>query len=200
MMDNSIEADLKKVITWQYDNATNLVALIMSMEEFFSESTQKFWDDWPADVANIDTANDFGLSVWGMLVGVKRFILEDGQGGGTPISSELYRRIIKAKVKLLDGNASMKDYCDFVYEIFGGGVAPVDGLDMSLTFTDNGLTGEESLLFAQHMDELVVYPAGVRDNAVSDSLVFGFDGQQKVTQSDPDLGGLDESSFVWRTY
>ena len=101
-MDNSIEADLKKVITWQYDNATNLVALILSMEEFFSESTQKFWDDWPTDVANIDTANDFGLSVWGMLVGVKRFILEDGQGGGTPISSELYRRIIKAKVKLLD--------------------------------------------------------------------------------------------------
>lgn len=200
MMDNSIEADLKKVITWQYDNATNLVALIMSMEEFFSESTQKFWDDWPTDVANIDTANDFGLSVWGMLVGVKRFILEDGQGGGTPISSELYRRIIKAKVKLLDGNASMKDYCDFVYAIFGGGVAPVDGLDMSLTFTDNGLTGEEALLFAQHMDEIVVYPAGVRDNAVSDSLVFGFDGQQKVTQSDPNLGGLDESSFVWRTY
>lgn len=199
-MDNSIEADLKKVITWQYDNATNLVALIMSMEEFFSESTQKFWDDWPADVANIDTANDFGLSVWGMLVGVKRFILEDGQGGGTPISSELYRKIIKAKVKLLDGNASMKDYCDFVYAIFGGGVAPVDGLDMSLTFTDNGLTGEESLLFAQHMDEIVVYPAGVRDNAVSDSLVFGFDGQQKVAQSDPNLGGLDESSFVWRTY
>ena len=36
-LDNSISSELDKVITWQYDNATNLIAIVDMRKEFFTE-------------------------------------------------------------------------------------------------------------------------------------------------------------------
>lgn len=199
-MDNSVTQELKRVITWQYDNATNLVSIVMSMESFFDESTKKFWDSWIDDVVNVDTANDFGLAVWGTLIGVKRFTTTVG-GVETPISTEFYRKIIKARFKLLEGNASLPDYCEFVNTVFDGEVTVIDGLDMSLAFeASESLSGEQLDVFTNHMDEIVEYPTGVHDNDMSDSNVFCLDGQQPLTATDPNAGGLDNSSFAWRNF
>ena len=330
-LDNSISSELDKVITWQYDNATNLIAIVDMMKEFFTESTTKFWDNWPVDVVNIDTANDFGLCVWGKLLNVPwletytvipdQMVSDDGglvltkrytptgimsrdanfiYGGDlmavniipdpenyfcyrdethclmpakssytgiyaltyaittgnttqdmddvvctgyfestvsnsmkvsswfdpsdpitiTPIrddcpiytfrkvpskkistgkiSSELYRKILKARVKLLSSNATIPDYCEFINTVFDGKVKVIDGLDMSLKFKDNGLDGEQKSVFDNHMDVIIAYPSGVRDNNKSNSPIFALDGQQKVASTDQITGGLDESSFIYK--
>lgn len=200
-MDNSVTQELDKTILWQYDNAENLIAIIDMMKEFHVESTQKLWDSWPSDVVDIDTASDFGLAIWGNLLGVPRFILDNGDGTTTVISTDLYRSILKARAILLNGNASIPDYCDYVHAIFGDAVSVEDGLDMSLMFYDNGLDGEKRLLFEQYLEDVMLYPTGVHDNDLSDSNVFALDGQQtNLTSSDPHAGGLDESSFAWRNY
>lgn len=328
-LDNSISSELDKVITWQYDNATNLIAIVDMMKEFFTESTTKFWDNWPVDVVNIDTANDFGLCVWGKLLNIPwletytvipdQMVSDDGElvltkrymptgimsrdtkfyFGGDPatiyilqdpenyfcyrdethclmpaksdnfyaltyaittgnkthdmddvvcpgyfestvsnsmkvsswfdpsdpititplrddcpiytfrkvpskkistgkISSELYRKILKAKVKLLSRNATIPDYCEFINAVFDGKVKVIDGLDMSLKFEDNGLDGEQKSVFDNHMDVIIAYPSGVRDNNKSNSPIFALDGQQKVASTDPITGGLDESYFIYK--
>ena len=329
-LDNSISSELDKVITWQYDNATNLIAIVDMMKEFFTESTTKFWDNWPVDVVNIDTANDFGLCVWGNLLNIPwletytvipdQMVSDDGGlvltkrymptgimsrdtnffYGGDPatihilqdpenyfcyrdethclmpakslsgiyaltyaittgnkthdmddvvcpgyfestvsnsmkvsswfdpsdpititplrddcpiytfrkvpskkistgkISSELYRKILKAKVKLLSRNATIPDYCEFINTVFDGKVKVIDGLDMSLKFKDNGLDGEQKSVFDNHMDVIIAYPSGVRDNNKSNSPIFALDGQQKVFSTDPITGGLDESYFIYK--
>lgn len=329
-LDNSISSELDKVITWQYDNAANLIAIVDMMKEFFTESTTKLWNNWPVDVVNIDTANDFGLCVWGKLLNVPwletytvtpdQMVSDDGglvltkryvptgilsrdssfiYGGDkmapyivsdpenyfcyrdethclmpakssnsiyaltyaittgnttqdmddvvclgyfvsttsnsmkvsswfdpsdtitiTPlrddcpfyifrkvpskkistgkISSELYRKILKARVKLLSSNATIPDYCEFINTVFDGKVKVIDGLDMSLKFEDNGLDGEQKSVFDNHMDVIIAYPSGVRDNIKSYSPIFALDGQQGVTSTDPITGGLDESSFIYK--
>ena len=331
-LDNSISSELDKVITWQYDNAANLIAIVDMMKEFFTESTTKLWNNWPVDVVNIDTANDFGLCVWGKLLNVPwletytvtpdQMVSDDGglvltkryvptgifsrdsrfiYGGDkmapyivsdpenyfcyrdethclmpakssssssiyaltyaittgnttqdmddvvclgyfvsttsnsmkvsswfdpsdtktiTPlrddcpfyifrkvpskkistgkISSELYRKILKARVKLLSSNATIPDYCEFINTVFDGKVKVIDGLDMSLKFEDNGLDGEQKSVFDNHMDVIIAYPSGVRDNIKSYSPIFALDGQQRVASTDPITGGLDESSFIYK--
>lgn len=192
-LDNSISSELDKVITWQYDNAANLIAIVDMMKEFFTESTTKLWDNWPVDVVNIDTANDFGLCIWGKLLNVPWLKISTGK-----ISSELYRKILKAKVKLLSRNATIPDYCEFINTVFDGKVKVIDGLDMSLKFENNGLEGEQKSVFDNHMDVIIAYPSGVRDNNKSNSPIFALDGQQKVASTDPITGGLDESSFIYK--
>ena len=69
---------------------------------------------------------------------------------------------------------------------------------MSLKFEDNGLDGEQKSVFDNHMDVIIAYPSGVRDNIKSYSPIFALDGQQGVASTDPITGGLDESSFIYK--
>ena len=44
IVDNSANVDLKKTITWQFDNATRLVGVIEMFKDFFNQSTKNLWD------------------------------------------------------------------------------------------------------------------------------------------------------------
>lgn len=63
---------LDNVHLWQYSNAPYLSSLLNKHIKWFKEATQEFWDDWQRDVFSLDTANSFGLEVWGNILGVKR--------------------------------------------------------------------------------------------------------------------------------
>lgn len=63
---------LDNVHLWQYSNAPYLTALLDSHIQWFKNATQEFWTDWHRDVFTLDTANSFGLEVWGNILGVKR--------------------------------------------------------------------------------------------------------------------------------
>jgi len=195
VIDNSTDSELTKVILWQYDNATNLIQIIEGLRLAYEHSTQDFWDSWADDVVDIDTANDYGLAVWGNLLGVKRPSLTVS-GTATILSTALYRKIIKARFKLLGSNASIEAYCTYLGSIFNNRMRVTDNKNMSMTFTGVSLTAEESALVAQHPETVFLFPAGVREPSAETYGVFAFNGQQlNTTVSDPVACGFGNSRF-----
>ena len=65
--------DLLRVLTWQYDNAPNLRALLQAKQDWYDANYTQFWNDWVTDVFDIRTANDFGLSVWAVILDLPLF-------------------------------------------------------------------------------------------------------------------------------
>ena len=59
-----------KALLWQHNNAEGLTSLITSKQNWLDENHAKFWNDWFNNVFALDTANAFGLQVWGIILGV----------------------------------------------------------------------------------------------------------------------------------
>lgn len=215
IVDNSADLDLKRVILWQYDQAEKFVGWVGILRDFFLASTEQFWDSLPGrvNISIADSVEDFGLSIWGLVIGVGRpSVTVDGIV--KTISSELYRRILIARFRLSSSNASIEAYDDFVDFIFQSNVSVSDNGNMSMTFEWIGSGSptsdsekEMKALVEQRPEAVVAYPSGVRDDARSDSLIFGLSVTPVPTEEDPDprgepqdelCGGFDESSYCWR--
>lgn len=215
-IDNSIFADLCRTITWQFDNATNLIGIIMAyykndveqpgiIKGFYDQSTNQFWSDVLRGTIDISTADDFGLAIWGKLLNCPRVTIKKNLAVGivddTILPKELYRKLLIGRFRMLNKNASVEAYCDYIDEVYDGEVKVIDNHDMSITFeaTDNldALTKE----FVTNFPEVAfVYPSGVKDNVDAAGLVFGFDGQNtNRASSDPEIGNLDRSNFIWKS-
>lgn len=74
--DVSMPFDVSETIASQYANSPTLLQLIDCMSQYFDPSTDfsNFYDA----VWNIDTANSFGLNVWGKIVNVSRNLTVPG--------------------------------------------------------------------------------------------------------------------------
>lgn len=62
--------DLLKALLWQYEDAQHLQALLRQKNHWYETFQTAFWQNWYDDVFNLDTANDFGLSVWAIILDV----------------------------------------------------------------------------------------------------------------------------------
>lgn len=62
--------DLLQAILWQYNDAEKLQSLLQSKQDWYTENQQVFWDRWVEEVFDLRTANDFGCSVWSILLGI----------------------------------------------------------------------------------------------------------------------------------
>ena len=185
-IDNSVNGDMKRVITWQFDNAEKLRDTIYIFRDFFNASIKNVADKIESVVnfAGVETADDYALSIWGRLLGVDRpTVLVNGVE--TPLLAEAYRKLLVARFRLLNSDASAVAYGDFLTALFGNSVQITQDGGMALKFSytgtapSEGNTEEHHLyrLFTDKPDAIFVYPAGVKDDTKSDGPVFGFDGQ-----------------------
>lgn len=185
-IDNTADSDLSRVITWQYDNAENLVATIGMLKDFFRKSTSDLWDSIAAGV-NIsvpDEASDFDLAKWGKLLGVERPVLTIN-GSSVTMKSEAYRRILVARFRLLNSDATTEDYITFIKYIFGEAVEISYNDNMALTFSYVGNVPQSTnsveyhlyAAFNQFPDAIFIYPAGVRSNVQSSGPIVAFEEQ-----------------------
>lgn len=62
--------NLLQSILWQYNDAENLVGLLNKKQSWYNTNQEQFWSDWYNNVFNLATANDFGCSVWGYILGL----------------------------------------------------------------------------------------------------------------------------------
>lgn len=189
-IDNTIDADLKRAVTWQYDNASNLVAVIGMFKDFFRKSVSDLWDSIAAGI-NIsipDEASDFDLARWGKLLGVERPVLTI-DGAGVTMRSEAYRRILVARFRLLNSGATTEDYITFIKYIFGEAVEISYNDNMALTFSYVGNVPQSTdsveyhlyAAFNQFPDTIFIYPAGVRSNVQSSGPIVAFEEQATGT-------------------
>lgn len=199
VIDNTDRGDTKRTILWQYDQAPNLVSIISSFSDFFKFAVTDFWDGFIKDtnLANADEVNDFGLAVWGKILNIPRTVYVENNEVKS-ISSDLYRRLLVARLKLSSGNASLGAYAEFIYDVFGGKVRFVDNGAMSLTLAKNNgqtLTAEEEALY-NDADSWMMYPAGVRSDEAYSGKILGLSVDNETPQ-DTICGFLDESIFNW---
>lgn len=62
--------DLLRSLLWQYNEAANLEALVRAKQTWYDAGQTAFWNDWYVDVFDLRTANDFGLAVWAIILGL----------------------------------------------------------------------------------------------------------------------------------
>jgi hypothetical protein len=62
--------NLLRAILWQYNDAENLQGILQSKQDWYNTNQRDFWQDWYDNVFNLLTANDFGLNVWAIILGL----------------------------------------------------------------------------------------------------------------------------------
>ena len=74
VIDNTDAGNLDRTIIWQYDNAEKLIGVIEMLKDFFAQSTTEFFDNYAKriNLANPDEVDDYGLSVWGKVLILRR--------------------------------------------------------------------------------------------------------------------------------
>lgn len=168
--------DLEKHIFWQYNNAPNLNSLVNQKNEWYVENQIKFWNDWVSDVLNIATANDYGLAVWGNLLKIPRTY--NVNGNNEALSTEQYRTVILARLRLLKTHGTIPEINELLQFIFGkyGKAYVEDGYDMTMTYHFNfNLTSLQ--IEVLRSTNLLPRPAGVKISVIAVSKeVFGFNG------------------------
>lgn len=151
--------DPRTTIISQYANSPVLVALIDALG--YAIDRQVLFDAFYDKVWNIDTAEGFGLDIWGRIVGVGRALFVDDEDylgfststGSKPfgsgiwnsggsfapnynMSDEAYRRVIMAKAALNITDGSIPAINSVLMSLFPeyGNVYVRDNADMTLTF------------------------------------------------------------------
>jgi Protein of unknown function (DUF2612) len=68
------DVNLLQAILWQYTNATNLQGLLEAKDAWYAANQTAFWQDWYTNVFNLATADQFGLIVWGIILGLPLYV------------------------------------------------------------------------------------------------------------------------------
>lgn len=199
----SPSAEILRAILWQYEGAERIVSLILSKQEWMDEYHSGFWRDWYRDVFDLDTANDFGLSVWGRILdiplgvdmpanardrlsfgfGPDNLNFEQGNFGRgrdetISLTTEQKRLVLKLRYFQLTHRPSVPQINRFLNELFGdlGRVFVVDPLDMSYAVYFFGFTPDASLRFILENYDILPRPSTVGAEwqvQVKDSFGFG---------------------------
>lgn len=190
--------DLLRAVLWQYDGATGLQSLLHSKSDWYGENQEKFWTDWVRDVFNLQTADDFGCSVWGIILGVPLSIGQPGTGarpvwgfgvhnqnfehgnfgrdsaGVAGLTLEQKRLVLRLRYYQLVSDGSVPFTSKALRDVFGVGYV-LDRLDMTATYVFPTELPSSVRLVLEYYD-LLPRPAGVEINILIDpTAVFGFD-------------------------
>lgn len=117
-IDNSLR-NLGKTVLWQYDRAVRLLSLLKHMQVMFHWAVEKFWERWNSDVLSIDTCGEFGLSVWGIMLGVPSITLDNGDGTYRLMVNSVYRKVLRATFFWMKSDASYASLTDYLEILFG---------------------------------------------------------------------------------
>ena len=177
-----IAFNARNVILWQYDNAPNFNALIAMKQNFYDDAVSDFWERWIVDVLNIQTANEFGLTLWGFLLNLERPLYTNADGELVPIPTESYRLLLNAKLYKNSHAPTFSNVNTFIRQIFfnhpDNKSYVQDNLNMSITYIlDFFPTAEEEIVLK--LNDFLPRPSGVKIASITPippQETFGFDG------------------------
>ena len=109
--------NVEQTIISQYANSPTICRLIQGMNQYIDQSTdfQAFYDF----VWNVDTAQGFGLDIWGNIVGVGRYLEIPGQSKyfGFDVGNEDYEPFDSAPFYLTDPETETYRLTDDAYRV-----------------------------------------------------------------------------------
>lgn len=179
--------DILRALLWQYNDAPNLATLLQKKQTWYDANQTGFWEDWIRDVFDLRTANDFGLSVWSIILdmplvaqlqptpvtkmgwgfGVYRKNFNNGnfnRDGVEPIilSTEQRRLALRLRFFQLTTRGAIPEINEFLSRMFAelGAVYALDGLDMTLTYVFT-FSPSSQIRFILDEFDVLPRPAGV---------------------------------------
>jgi hypothetical protein len=185
-----VSIDLLQNITWQYNEAKHLNKLIQNNQDFLNTNVINFLDDFYTNVFNVDTANDFGLRIWEIILNIdftvppkpKRTnnIFGFGSfnnnffnsnfapvvGDDNSLSVEIKRLVVKLKYQSFFAPNSIVEVNRVVKLILGDTSYAIDNFNMSVTIYVDSINANPIKYNAMIDYELLPIPAGVSVNYV----------------------------------
>lgn len=193
--------DLLKALLWQYNEAANLQSLLEAKALWYKANHEDFWNAWYTDVFDLRTCNDFGLTVWSIILRQPLFSLatESGtptwgfgvyhtnftrgnfggaQGAIHRVSTETARILLQLRYFQLTSSGTVPEINRMLKYVFAEkyGLAFIqDGNDMNQTYTFTFELSADLRYVFKNFDVLP-RPAGVKSRyVVSLAESFGFD-------------------------
>lgn len=174
----SPEINLKQCLLWQYNNAPALRALILQKQDWYKTHQEDFWNYWYNSVFNLDTADDFGLTVWGEILDFPRQV-KSVDGSLHVLTAEQYRTVLKGQMLKFNMGVTAPEVNRWLSVVFGaqGKAYCLDNLDMTaVPFVFEQSPSDEILWLLTNVDFLP-RPAGVGYTVrLIGQDIFGFNG------------------------
>ena len=141
-IDNALGDDYGKVVLWQYDKAYNFLRILEVFSSWFLRSVTQFWNVYLERMVAIDTADAFGLQMWGIILGQDRpnYVVSAATAENpyatrtVPVSDDMYRRILRARFFLMNAPGSLEDYSRYVNMVFSS----TDGMSRCIRIVEDG--------------------------------------------------------------
>lgn len=193
--------DLTKSLLWQYQNAPNLQSLVNQKNAWYAENETEYWEDWYNDVFNLKTANDFGLSVWSIILGQPTYINNQPSPKNYPAwgFGQYHKNFTQGNFASNNGNTYKlpKEVARIVlqlryFQLVSSGTVPETNRMLSYVFQDYGAAWLEDglnmtqryyfsfplssdLLLALRSFDILPRPAGVKSEIYQGAIpYFGF--------------------------
>ena len=191
-------ANLIRAMLWADSSGDKWQRYLEIKTALADERNMLFWREWARDVLDVDTANEFGLSMWSRILdislgsesgetptsvpfGFDPFGFNFGNGNfsasssGNVLNLEQMRLVIKLRLYQITGSKSANDINSFFEEIFGAGeVYVIDNLNMTMSYYFSTDPSQDIRYILLNYD-LLPRPAGVKVNWSSYAEpAFGF--------------------------
>lgn len=189
--------DLLRALLWQYNDAVNLQSILNQKSEWYTREHTEFWTDWARDVFNLRTANEFGLSVWAVILNMPLTFGVPGTGdrpvfgfgpfnenfgngnfgrdsaGVATLTVEQRRLVLRLRYFQLVSDGTVPHTNAVLRDVFGNGYV-VDPLDMTCRYVFPRELPSNVMTVLQNFDVLP-RPAGVKiEILIETDNVFGF--------------------------
>lgn len=200
--------DIMKSILWQYNDAEKLQAILQNKQNWLDANADQFWQDWYTNIFDLRTANEFGLSVWSIILGVSFTKASeiptlifgfDGSGGlnfghgvfmptqSTVLTKEQKRNILQLRYRQMTSNATINEIQDAINNIFPGAKI-LDGQNMTIVMTYPTIPNSDILYILKNYD-VIPRPATVElETVFGYSTWFGFDGSGGLNFNNGNFG------------
>lgn len=208
--------DILQTLLWQFNEAENLEGLLTLKQEWYNENQSEFWESWVRDVFDLRTANDFGLSVWSIILDVPLYGDNPASGSGFPafgfgslnnnfgngnfatlggtfnqLSTEQRRLLLRLRYYQLVSSGSIPEINEFLSFLFGRGVVyALDGLDMTITYVFTQAPTSDFLYVLETFD-ILPRPSGVKINIITSGRpLWGF-GESRQNFENGNFGATE---------
>lgn len=191
--------NLMRALLWQYNSALRLQGLLQAKQDWYNENQTAFWTNWQDDVFNLQTANDFGLAVWAIILGLPLSVAPADSSGqdifgfaaddenfnngnfaatGTQVvlTTMQKRLVLRLRYFQLTTRHSVPQANAILKAVFGDGAAYVaDSLRMKIRYVFLSPPAPQVQFILTNYD-LLPRPAGVKADyvVIGDADGFGF--------------------------
>lgn len=192
--------DLLRAVLWQYNDAARLRTILERKAAWYATNQTAFWSAWITDVFDLQTANDFGLSVWAQILNVP-LVANTPATGGRPVfgfgdfnqnfdngnfgqdtdgtvtlNTEQKRLVLRLRYYQLTSTGAVPEINRVMAEVFGhlGRVHVLDGHDMTMFYVFDFAPPSDVLFVLENYD-ILPRPSGVQLSVlVQPGDSFGF--------------------------